>query len=68
MCFLNNRTNFVERDKLLTGYSWVHQVLKKIFPKAILYINIYITVVHFITCSKKENEKKKGPNEPKAGM
>ena len=28
---------FVERDKLLAGYSWLHQVLKKIFSKAILY-------------------------------
>ena len=31
ICFLSNRTNFVERDKLSTGYSWLHQVLKKMF-------------------------------------
>ena len=36
MCFLNNRTNFVQKDKLLTGYSWLHQVLKKMFSKASL--------------------------------
>ena len=35
--FLHNRTNFVERDQLLTGYSWLHQVLKKMFSKASLY-------------------------------
>ena len=33
MYFLSNRTNFVERNKLLAGYSWFHQVLKKYFPK-----------------------------------
>ena len=37
MCFLTNRTIFVKRDKLSTGYSWLHQVLKKIFFQAILY-------------------------------
>ena len=29
--------NFVERDKLSTGYSWLLQVLKKMFSKASLY-------------------------------
>ena len=37
MYFLTNRTIFVKRDKLSTGYSWLHQVLKKIFFQAILY-------------------------------
>ena len=37
VCFLSNRTNFVERDKLLTGYSWLHQVLKKMFSIVNLY-------------------------------
>ena len=36
-CFLNNRTVFGKRDKLSTGYSWLHQVLKKIVFQAILY-------------------------------
>ena len=39
LCFLNNRTNSVEIDRLSTGYSWLHQVLKKMFSKQ-AYIHI----------------------------
>ena len=47
MCFLTNRTIFVKRDKILAGYSWLHQVLKKMFLQAILcthevYLYIFI--------------------------
>ena len=35
--FLTNRIIFVERDKLLTGYSCLPQVQKKMFFKTILY-------------------------------
>ena len=37
--FSITRLFFVKRDKLLTGYPWLHQVLKKIFFQAILYIH-----------------------------
>ena len=48
--------SFGKRDKLLTGNSWLHQVLKKIFFQAILYthevyqkifIKIFILIIIF---------------------
>ena len=42
MCFLNHRTNFVQRDKLSAGYSWLHQVQKKMFSNN-LFLDILIT-------------------------
>ena len=41
MCFLSNRTNFVETDKLSAGYSWLHQVLKKMFSIVRLMLKSY---------------------------
>ena len=60
--FLTNRIVFVVRDKLSTGYSCLHQALKKMFSKLfcihmkciqlnqciVLYIYIYIYINIYI--------------------